>query len=179
MLGPLRLNSRSPSVSEFTAQDVEGAPTEVLAGAWARILAKTVDMLIMAVTIVGFTAGTDSYLVGLLMGYFWWMTADWSGSPGKWLFGITVRGKTEELGFVESCVRNLPIVAVNLPHRLHQALLGIDRQTYREEYAGWIIGFGVFEVGLLLWLVYGLFASRSHLGDRLASTRVIPRPKKG
>lgn len=142
-----------------------------------RAAAKAIDMVVMAFTITGFTFATDSYLVGLLVGYGWWASCDWSGSPGKWLLKLRVVPPGDELTLTQSVLRNLPLVAANLPHRLHQALLDVDRTTYRVEHDTMLYALGAIELAILAALIVTAknHPEGQHLGDRIAGTKVVAR----
>ena len=76
-------------------------------------------------------------------------------------------------------MRNVPIIATALPYKLHQALLGMDRQQYREAHSAVILSMACF--ALIVWAAMLTVASRNaerrHLGDYLARTVVVSRKK--
>lgn len=155
----------------------KGLRSEQIPSLLRRFAAKFIDFVALAFTIVGFSKVTGSYVVGLLIGYAWLAFSDCGGSWGKGLLKLQVRnyatgGKCSAWG---SVVRNLPIVLIGLPHRLHQGMLGLDRQQYREEQAG-----AFLTVAALAWVVMlatviivSRNAERRHIGDYLAGTVVL------
>jgi len=136
----------------------------------------------VAFTVVGFSSVTHSYLAGLLIGYVWLALSDWFGSLGKWVMKLAVRDHETggECSAWASILRNLPFIATALPHKLHQALLGMDRQQYRETHSAVIVLMAC--VALIVWVamltVVSRNAERRHLGDYLARTIVISRSRK-
>jgi len=147
-----------------------------------RVTAKAIDFVAVGFTVVGFSSVTHSYLAGLLIGYAWLALSDWGGSPGKWVMKLEVRDheNLSECSASASFARNLPIIAVAFPHKLHQALLGMDRQQYREAHSAVILVMACVALVMLVAMVIVVSrnAERRHLGDYLAGTLVISRRKK-
>jgi uncharacterized RDD family membrane protein YckC len=87
--------------------------------------AKLIDCVVAGVTIVGFARRWDS-IVGLIAGYAWLLTSDWSGSPGKWLLGLrAVDHQTKrDCTLLQSILRNLPFALSALPKVLSFVALG-------------------------------------------------------
>jgi hypothetical protein len=79
----------------------------------------------------------------------WLAFSDCGGSLGKWVMKLEVRdhGNLSECSAWASFARNLPIIATALPHKLHQALLGMDRQQYREAHSAVVLAVEGFAVG--------------------------------
>jgi hypothetical protein len=122
-----------------------------------------IDFVALAFTIVGFSRITGSYVAGLVIGYVWLAFSDSGGSLGKWALKLEVRDRDtgRECSAWASFVRNLPIIAIALPHRLHQALLGVNRQQYRDEHSAFLLGWRAF-FGFSFWRQLSLpFAIRS------------------
>lgn len=147
------------------------------------MLAKMIDFIAMAFIIVGVSRITGSYLVGLLVGYGWLAFSDWGGSIGKPLLRVEVRDNStgHECSAYASVIRNLPVIVAALPARLHQALLGIERQQYVQSYQ--VLFLLLTFVGLVIFIALYLAASndhnRRHFGDRIAGTVVLARNKQG
>ena len=147
-----------------------------------RGVAKAIDFVGLAFTVVGFSRITHSYLAGLLIGYAWLALSDWGGSLGKWVMKLEVRNY-ENLGECSawaSIVRNLPIIAFVLPPKLHQALLGMDRQQYREAYPAVLLTMACLALIVLIAMlrVASRNAERRHIGDYLARTLVISQKRE-
>ena len=149
-----------------------------VAGMGRRVCAKMIDFVAMAMTIVGGTSITQSYLAGLLIGYGWLALSDWFGSPGKWMLRLEVmRLRTAECSVSASAMRNIPIIATALPPKLHQAWLGIDRQQYIQSYTALFVVTTCLGLGMLVFLFVGALQRRDrrHIGDRIAGTIVVAR----
>ena len=151
------------------------------AGVMRRATAKMIDFVAVGFTVVGFSSITHSYPIGLLIGYGWLLISDWGEvSLGKRLTGLKVcdHQTGANCTLLASVVRNLPFVAATLPHKLHQAWLGLDRRAYHEQYPGIVIAMAAVAMIVLLSVVIGAVNSpdRRHFGDRLAGTRVYRRP---
>ena len=136
----------------------------------------------VAFAVIGFFRITGSYLAGLLVGYGWLALSDWAGSLGKWIMKLEVRryATLDECSAWASIVRNLPIIAAALPHKLHQALLGMDRQQYREAHSAVILSMAcVALIALVAMLTVACRnPERLHIGDYLGRTLVISRKSK-
>jgi uncharacterized RDD family membrane protein YckC len=147
-----------------------------------RVAAKAIDFVAVGFTVVGFSIVTHSYLAGVLIGYGWLALSDWGGSLGKWITKLAVRDHETgaECSAQASMVRNLPIIATALPHKLHQALLGMDRQQYREAHSAVILLMGCLALLVLgaMLVVASRNAQRRHLGDFLARTVVVFRKRE-
>jgi len=154
-------------------------PPDSVPGLVRRGAAKAIDFIGVGFTVVGFASVTHSYLTGLLIGYTWLAFSDWSGSPGKWIMKLEVhdRGTGGPCSAWASVLRNLPMIAFTLPHRLHQALLGMDRQEYRHAYPAVILSMGCLALITLVAMiaVASRNGERRHMGDYLARTVVISR----
>lgn len=144
-----------------------------------RGVAKAIDFIALAFTVVGFSIVTHSYLAGLLIGYAWLALSDWAGSLGKRVTKLTARdhGTGGECSAWASIVRNLPIIAFVLPPKLHQALLGMDRQQYREAHPAVLLSMACLALIVLIAMfkMASRNAERRHIGDYLARTVVISR----
>ncbi len=147
-----------------------------------RFVAKAIDFVAVAFTVVGFSSATHSYLAGLLIGYAWLALSDWTGSLGKWFMKLEVRdhGNLGGCSVWASFLRNLPIIATAVPQRLHQTLLGMDRQQYREAHPTVILvmaGLALI-VPVAMLTVASRNAERRHIGDHLARTVVVSRKRE-
>lgn len=144
-----------------------------------RLLAKLVDVLIVGLTIVGFTSLTGSPLVGLLVGYGWLLISDGdSASPGKRLFKLQAvsAANGQPCSFAQSALRNAPLVLVEADN-VHRAWLGTERDFYREQFP-WIFGAGL-AISALYYVVVLIMMYRDPLqrrpGDRFGGTVVRRR----
>ena len=145
-----------------------------------RTLAKFVDLVALGFIIYGFSTLLGSYLLGLICGFAWLSISDWETvSTGKsWckLQVVQISGdRVTPCSAWASFLRNLPIILVLLPHRLHAALLGLSPDAYRETYPQFTLNMTLLG---LAWLVWALFAitrnpDARHFGDQLAGTRVV------
>jgi uncharacterized RDD family membrane protein YckC len=147
-----------------------------------RGVAKAIDFIAVAFTVVGFSSVTHSYLAGLLIGYGWLALSDWVGSTGKWVMKLAVRDRRTvgRCSAWASIVRNTPIIAVALPHKLHQALIGMDRQQYREAHPDVSVSMAcvaLIVLGAMLMVAFRN-AERRHIGDYLARTIVVSRKRE-
>ena len=146
-----------------------------------RGVAKAIDFILVAFTVVGFSIATHSYLAGLLIGYGWLALSDWAGSLGKSVMKLSVHDHETGGGCSAwaSMVRNLPILVSALPLKLHQALLGMDRQQYREAHPGVMLSMAGVALIVLLAMLLVAFrnARRRHIGDYLAHTVVVSKTK--
>jgi uncharacterized RDD family membrane protein YckC len=144
---------------------------------WRRVVARAIDMTLMSFVIVGVHAATGSYLLALTLGYSWWSLTDWAGSTGKWVVGLRAVGADGQpsVSALQSVARNLPWLAMNLPHRFHQGLLGLDRATYRATHSTEFIVLGALEIAVLIALVASLDDTGRHFADRMAGTKVVRR----
>lgn len=144
-----------------------------------RLLAKLIDVFVVALTALGFASMTDSLLVGLLVGYGWLLISDGdSASPGKWVFKLQSFSATtgRPATFAQSALRNAPLVIVEADS-FHRAWLGVDRDLYREQFPV------VFTLGLVfstLWYAAALVMMyrdplQRRPGDRFAGTVVRSR----
>jgi hypothetical protein len=78
---------------------------------------------------------------------------------------------------LRSALRNLPIILLELPERLHRAVLEMNQETFRAAHPElWFTLIGAKYVGYLV-LLFWLAARGRSLGDLLAGTRVRRRPK--
>ncbi|HEX7859923.1 MAG TPA: RDD family protein [Verrucomicrobiae bacterium] len=115
-------------------------PDEQIPSLLRRISAKMIDFVALAVTVVGFSGFTGSYVAGLLIGYAWLAFSDSGGSLGKWALKLEVRDYDtgRECSAWASVLRNLPIIAIALPYRLHRALLEVDRKKYLQDHSAFL-----------------------------------------
>jgi uncharacterized RDD family membrane protein YckC len=167
---------RDDLAAEACAAPRQGYSEPLLA---RRVAAKLIDCLAAGVTVVAVWFATGSYLAGLTVGWGWFAISDWSGSLGKWCLGLDVTagpggGPCSLLG---SALRNLPLMLLALPDRLHQAVLDMDRSTYETTHPRlWAAATLVKCVGYLVLLIWLARCGRT-LGDLLAGTRVRLRPR--
>jgi uncharacterized RDD family membrane protein YckC len=171
--------ARNTSAEELP-RNIDGAvegPTMV-----RRSMAKAIDFVAVGFTVTGFTAFTHSYLAGLLVGYGWLALSDWGASIGKWITGLAVRDYRTgaSCSAVASIIRNAPLVAVSLPYRLHQAVLGLDRAAYKESYFTVVAIFTALALMTILGLLIsaGYNPQSRHFGDLLAGTVVTSTKRK-
>ena len=147
-----------------------------------RTIAKAIDFIALAFTIVGFSKITDSYLAGVLIGYGWFALSDAGGSIGKWLTKIEARDARTgtRCSALASTLRNLPIIAVSLPLRLHQGLLDLDRETYRDLHEGFVLLMAALGVIVFVTAFAMMIRNpqRRHMGDLLAGTFVARTSKR-
>jgi uncharacterized RDD family membrane protein YckC len=147
-----------------------------------RGVAKAIDFIAGAFIVVGFSSATHSYLAGLLIGYAWLALSDWGCSLGKWVTKLAVRDHATggKCSAWASIVRNLPIITFALPHKLHQALLGMGRQQYREAHPDVIVSMACVALIVLgaMLMVASRNAERRHIGDYLARTVVVSRKRE-
>ncbi|MGA9519894.1 MAG: RDD family protein [Myxococcaceae bacterium] len=158
-----------------------GPVADALAELPRRVLAKLIDFIGVGFTVYGFGKLLGSPVAGLLVGWTWFALTDWGSTIGKSLCGLEVRNAVtgRPCTMRESFLRNLPIILLSFPTRLHEAVLGLDRVTYRAEFASLVLVMGL----ATMVMVIAEFATaatnplKQRLGDRLAGTVVVRRRK--
>jgi hypothetical protein len=150
----------------FQEQSVEGRQGAVKADLLNRIIAKTIDFIIVValyeiIPKAGYVAGIAYLLIA---------DALFEGrSAGKRLMGLKVivrysAGRTEVCGFKDSVIRNFPFAAAYI-------LFGILKAI---PLVGWILSFAVVVAVLLFESLIMLGSEEGiRLGDDLAKTHVV------
>lgn len=139
-----------------------------------RVVAKLIDAVIAQVTTFGFTRFVPLPAASLI-GIFWFLATDWSGSPGKWLMRLqTVTLEGGEISLLSSLKRN---VILGLP-TLARAFLVSGYIGLQGENMVWDRGLlGCVGLSITVGELFGMFThpEARRWGDLFARTRVVER----